>query len=132
MSENGKRIAQNKRFSLEPQLVVAQIDIERLRAERRLNSTFATAEALAKDEPRVIYCVEPAFDNKPFELLREINPAPFVPSTQIMQDRCEEIFNIQGQIQKRMEDNYKKGGNFIPFRLTDKLKELEALRLRNG
>ena len=93
--ENGKMIAQNKRFSLEPQLVVAQIDIERLRSERRLNSTFATAEALAKDEPRVIYCVEPAFDNKPFELLREINPAPFVPSTQIMQDRCEEIFNIQ-------------------------------------
>jgi NAD+ synthase (glutamine-hydrolysing) len=88
-------IAQNTRFSLEPQLVVAQIDIERLRSERRLNSTFATAEALAKDEPRFIDCVEPAFDNKPFELLREINPAPFVPSTQIMQDRCEEIFNIQ-------------------------------------
>ncbi len=93
--ENGKMIAQNERFSLEPQLVVAQIDIERLRAERRLNSTFATAEALAKDEPRVIGCVKPAFDNKPFELLREINPTPFVPSTQIMQDRCEEIFNIQ-------------------------------------
>ena len=93
--ENGKMIAQNERFSLEPQLVVAQMDIERLRAERRLNSTFATAEALAKDEPRVIGCVKPAFDNKPFELLREINPTPFVPSTQIMQDRCEEIFNIQ-------------------------------------
>ena len=42
----------------------------------------------------------------------------------------QEIFNIQGQIQKRMEDNYKKGGNFIPFRLTDKLKELEELQTR--
>ena len=42
----------------------------------------------------------------------------------------QEIFNVQGQIQKRMEDNHKKGGNFVPFRLTDKLKELEDLQLR--
>ena len=39
-----------------------------------------------------------------------------------------EIFNVQGQIQKRMEDNHKRGGNFVPFRLTDKLKELEDLQ----
>ena len=29
-----------------------------------------------------------------------------------------------------MEDNHKKGGNFVPFRLTDKLKELEELQQR--
>ena len=29
-----------------------------------------------------------------------------------------------------MEDNHKKGGNFVPFRLTDKLKELEDLQER--
>ena len=42
----------------------------------------------------------------------------------------QEIFNIQAQIQKRMEDNHKKGGNFIPFRLKDKLAELEELQNR--
>ena len=42
----------------------------------------------------------------------------------------QEIFNIQAQIQKRMEDNHKKGGNFIPFRLKDKLAELEELQQR--
>ena len=93
--ENGKIVAENKRFSLEPQLVVAQIDIERLRSERTLNSTFATAEALAKDEPRVIESVAPAYEKKSFSLLRDINPTPFVPSNEIMQDRCDEIFNIQ-------------------------------------
>lgn len=93
--ENGKMVAENKRFSLEPQLVVAQIDIERLRSERRLNSTFATAEALAKDEPRMIECVAPAYEKKAFTLIRDINPTPFVPSSEIMQDRCDEIFNIQ-------------------------------------
>ena len=41
-----------------------------------------------------------------------------------------EIFELQGQIQKRMEDNHKKGGNFIPFRLKDKLGELEELQQR--
>lgn len=42
----------------------------------------------------------------------------------------QEIFGVQSQIQKRMEENHKKGGNFIPFRLTDKLKELEDLQNR--
>ena len=42
----------------------------------------------------------------------------------------QEIFGVQGQIQKRMEDNHKKGGNFVPFRLSDKLKELEDLQTR--
>ena len=42
----------------------------------------------------------------------------------------QEIFSVQGQIQKRMEDNHKRGGNFVPFRLTDKLKELEDLQNR--
>ena len=93
--ENGKMVAENKRFSLEPQLVVAQIDIERLRSERRLNSTFATAEALATAEPRMIECVAPAYEKKPFSLIRDINPTPFVPLSEIMQDRCDEIFNIQ-------------------------------------
>ncbi|MBR3043981.1 MAG: DUF87 domain-containing protein [Oscillospiraceae bacterium] len=39
-----------------------------------------------------------------------------------------EIFAVQTQIQKRMEKNHERGGNFIPFRLTDKLKELEELQ----
>ena len=41
-----------------------------------------------------------------------------------------EIFNVQGQIQSRMEKNHNRGGNFIPFRLTDKIKELEDLQQR--
>ncbi len=42
----------------------------------------------------------------------------------------QEIFDVQGQIQTRMEKNHQKGGNFIPFRLKDKLKELEELQER--
>lgn len=38
------------------------------------------------------------------------------------------IFNVQAKIQKRMEDNSKKGTNFIPFRLKEMIKELEDLQ----
>ena len=39
-----------------------------------------------------------------------------------------EIFNVQVKIQKRMEENHKRGGNFIPFDMQDKLKELEDIQ----
>ena len=38
--ENGRLLAEGERFSLQPQLVTAQIDVERLRTERCTNSTF--------------------------------------------------------------------------------------------
>lgn len=38
------------------------------------------------------------------------------------------IFNVQSKIQKRMEDNHKRGTDFIPFRLTEMIKELEDLQ----
>ncbi len=93
--ENGKMIADGKRFSIDPQLVVGQIDIEHLRSERRLNNIFGASEALVKEEPRVIECLPNTSERSTFHLLRDINPTPFVPSTEILQDRCDEIFNIQ-------------------------------------
>ena len=95
MVENGKMIARSKRFSIDPQLVVGQIDIEHLRSERRLNNIFAASEALVKEEPRVIECLPNTSERSTFRLLRDINPTPFVPSMEILQDRCDEIFNIQ-------------------------------------
>lgn len=41
-----------------------------------------------------------------------------------------EIISVQGNIQKRMENNHKSGTNFIPFRYLDRLKELEDLQNR--
>ncbi len=41
-----------------------------------------------------------------------------------------EINDLQGKMETRREQNHKKGGNFIPFRMTDKLAELEELQQR--
>ena len=43
IAENGKIIAEAKRFLLEPQMEIQQIDIYRIRAERRSNTTFINA-----------------------------------------------------------------------------------------
>jgi NAD+ synthase (glutamine-hydrolysing) len=42
--ENGVLLADSDRFSLEEQMSVAQIDVEKLRSERRTNSTYVNAQ----------------------------------------------------------------------------------------
>ena len=74
--ENGKLIAEASRFALEPQMRVQQIDIDRLRADRQNNTTFRTAQDGAT--ARIIYAkpVTP----RDFELIRPVNPHPFIPA----------------------------------------------------
>ncbi|MBR3480489.1 MAG: NAD(+) synthase [Prevotella sp.] len=89
--ENGKLIAEASRFALEPQMRVQQIDIDRLRADRQNNTTFRTAQDGAT--ARFIYAkpVTP----RDFELIRPVNPHPFIPADDKMGESCEEILNIQ-------------------------------------
>lgn len=51
-----------------------------------------------------------------------------IDKTEALEKVRKEIFNVQVKIQKRMEDNHKRGGNFIPFDMQDKLKELEDIQ----
>ena len=89
--ENGHLIMEGSRFSFQPQLQVNQIDVEKLRAERRVNTTFINAQRHAHAKEIICKAVAP----KEFELLREIDPHPFIPKSENMSDSCEEILNIQ-------------------------------------
>jgi len=98
--ENGRLAAEGDRFSFSPQLVCAQIDIERLRSERRTNSTYVNAQRNMKYELRqrgkevpVVQCL--AAEPRDFVLERTFDAHPFIPKTDRMKDSCEEIFNIQ-------------------------------------
>ena len=89
--ENGKLLAEGERFSLQPQIMIAQIDVERLRTERRQNTTFINAQ-------RGAHCLRvaaKAVSPRDFELIRDIDPHPFIPKDADMQTACEEILNIQ-------------------------------------
>jgi NAD+ synthase (glutamine-hydrolysing) len=92
--ENGKLLAEGERFSLSDQIVTAQIDVERLRAERRNNTTFVTAQHNANPVANTVDChgIDVKYD---FILEREVEPHPFIPHTDDMKKSCEEIFNIQ-------------------------------------
>ncbi|MCX7788026.1 MAG: NAD(+) synthase [Spirochaetes bacterium] len=110
IAENGVILAEGKRFSRELELVVMEVDLDRLLAERRMLTPFMDRESPSKTFP---YRIVPVLAGRkgsarrmgqiPF--LRWIDPHPFVPSNPAERDeRCEEIFSIQiAGLAKRME-----------------------------
>ena len=68
-----------------------QIDIEKLRAERRENTTFINAQRGAHAIETNLKHAAP----RDFELTRDVDPHPFIPKSDDMQASCEEILNIQ-------------------------------------
>jgi NAD+ synthase (glutamine-hydrolysing) len=89
--ENGHLLAEGERYSFQPQLQTAQIDVERLRVERRTNSTFVNAQRNAQ----AMMIDAKSVNQQPFTLERDINPHPFIPDDDEMTETCEEILNIQ-------------------------------------
>lgn len=94
--ENGRMLATNKRFSIVEegvQMVTAQIDVERLRGERRANTSFANT---ARTGDIIVENMAPAIsDDAPFNIEAAVNPHPFIPTSNDMAASCEEILNIQ-------------------------------------
>lgn len=100
--ENGTLLAKSKNFSIEEQIIVSEIDIEKLRSERRMNTTFAECQAIEKNQYITINVDSNTNETSP--LTREINKLPFVPYGENLDKRCEEIFNIQVYgLAKRLE-----------------------------
>lgn len=92
--ENGNLLTANKRFSFKEQLVISEIDVEYLRAERRVNTTFGASIRHEKIEPALQIDTE-LYVPKDFKITRTINALPFVPQAETLKERCEEIFEIQ-------------------------------------
>ena len=89
--ENGELLSESKRFELQPQLVINQIDIERLRSERRKNTTFAMAQ---RDKRADVVHLE-SVQQHDFQMQRKVDAHPFIPKSNDMYDSCDEIFSIQ-------------------------------------
>ncbi len=89
--ENGTLLAESERFSFKPQLVINQIDVEKLRVERQKNTTFVNC----RDDSDVVIKSTGVVQMKDFSLMRDINALPFIPSENDMQHSCNEIFSIQ-------------------------------------
>ena len=92
--ENGTLLAASERFSLKEQLIISEIDVERIRNERRVNTTFAANMAQCKEQPAIHISTE-LVNQRDLILTRPIEAHPFVPQGDALNQRCEEIFEIQ-------------------------------------
>jgi len=98
--EIGDMLAETARFSTEPEMAVADVDLGRIRQERMRTNTFG-------DNARLIGETSPPFRRVEFdfaapagdlELCRRVERFPFVPADPAMlADNCYEAYNIQVQ-----------------------------------
>lgn len=92
--ENGTLLAESERFSFDEQLIFSEIDVDAIRNDRKVNTTFAAC--MAKENATGKIVVADPVNIRPFELTRKINPHPFIPSAGAdMDNRCKDIFSIQ-------------------------------------
>jgi len=88
--EYGSLVAQNSRFNQQSHLISADIDISKLKALRKMETSYE--ESLYTNLREIKLSTLPKIE----KIQRYINPHPFVPSKyDDKKSRCEEIVNIQ-------------------------------------
>jgi NAD+ synthase (glutamine-hydrolysing) len=108
--ENGDLVAESKRFYYRSQLVVAELDLERLTQERMRQNSFGQCAQYYREELRrfrqINFKVEiPSSGRLLCE--RKIERFPYVPADPVLRDqRCYEAYNIQVQgLVKRLQSS---------------------------
>lgn len=99
IAENGHILQEAQRFQMESQMIVSEIDVERIRYERRHNTTFVAAIDAELKHKRYTHLSLPVstYGGEDFVLTRPVNPHPFVPTGATLNERCEEILFIQSE-----------------------------------
>ena len=98
--ENGDRLAESERFAEEEQLILADVNLDRISSDRSTTSSFADAvhdyrRALSRFR-RIEF--ELGMRGAAVPLRREIERFPYVPADPASRsERCEEVYSIQVQ-----------------------------------
>lgn len=92
--ENGNLLAESERFSMKEQLIISEIDVERIRNDRRMDTTF-TASISMYHTHETNHIPTELVNSRELTLTRTIEAHPFVPKGEELDKRCEEIFAIQ-------------------------------------
>ncbi len=108
--ENGSLVAESERFRYDSQLVVAELDLERLSQERMRQNSFAQSVQRQREALRSFRRVLFRSDfpgNDRLLCRRQIDRFPYVPSDPALRDRrCYEAYNIQVQaLVKRLQSS---------------------------
>ncbi|MGB9836154.1 MAG: NAD(+) synthase [Candidatus Saccharicenans sp.] len=93
IAENGLLLGESKRLVKEPQLLIADVDIEKLAFDRRISGSFQDSARRASG----FRIIETEIDDLPAtELKRPLEAHPFVPADPSKRDeRCQEIVSMQ-------------------------------------
>jgi NAD+ synthase (glutamine-hydrolysing) len=97
IAENGTFLNESPRFQREDLFIAADIDVDRLRTNRALTTSFSDA-LLEPGLKRVFRSVPFSIGERELgpRLLRDVEAHPFVPAGQEqLRERCDEIFHIQ-------------------------------------
>ena len=95
IAENGTILAESNQFSLEPQLIISEVDVELLRSERRSNTSFSQSIAQQTAQQMPFRVAELEMVLREQASTRTYDPLPFVPQGAQLATRCHEILNIQ-------------------------------------
>ena len=98
--ECGDDLGETERFSTEPEVAVADVDLGRIRQERMRTNTFGDCVRAAGDTRAPFRTI--GFDfappGEPLDLHRRVERFPYVPSDPAMlRENCYEAYNIQVQ-----------------------------------
>src|SRR5947209_1670910 len=110
IAENGTLLEESARFRREEALLVADVDLDRLRADRIRTNSFGDARlyvGMSRDFERVPFPLREGREESPApgDLRRRVDAHPFVPQGQEqLRERCEDIFHTQvAGLAKRLE-----------------------------
>src|SRR5437762_10712099 len=93
-------LAETERFSSQPEMAIADVDLGRIRQERMRTNTFGDNARAPTDKPPAFRTVafEFAAPDEPLELRRRVERFPYVPADPAMlRENCYEAYNIQVQ-----------------------------------
>ena len=106
--ENGQGLAKSPRFTAQELLEIADIDLDIIRGERMLTSSWADCLAVNRKDFEVVTTGSNPTEKS--ELMRKIDAHPFVPADKQERDHCcDEVLQIQTLgLMRRLQITYSK------------------------
>lgn len=99
IAENGTLLAESKRFSFENELIISDVDISSVRHEKLVNTNY---HPVGSNNIKEIDCEIYAITSN--KLFRNLNPYPFIPAKEFMDEDLSDVFNIQAHgLAKRLK-----------------------------
>ncbi|MCX6714508.1 MAG: NAD(+) synthase [Candidatus Uhrbacteria bacterium] len=111
IAENGHMRIRSKPFQFEPQLLITDVDVEKLERERFMSGSFGQTSMVDPKTFRHIECTIESVDDKIAAAPRiNLNKLPFVPSDEKKRtERCEDIYAHVVTALKRRLMSFEKG-----------------------